>query len=60
MTISAISNGESGVSVRNKLNQAITKINGYPDTTTDNQVPRFDGVAGSLQSSQLVVSDTGR
>ena len=59
MTISTINNGDSGISVRGKLNQAISKLNTYPDTTTDNQIPRFDGAGGGLQGSQIAVSDTG-
>lgn len=36
----------------------VAKLAGHPTTTVDNTLPRFDGVAGSMQTSGIVVSDT--
>jgi hypothetical protein len=35
-----------------------SKISGWPTTTVDNTLPRFDGVTGALQTTGIVVADT--
>lgn len=35
-----------------------SKISGLPTSSTDNTVPRFDGVGGALQTSGVTVSDS--
>lgn len=43
-----------------ELTAANTKtLLGYPTSTTDNTVPRFDSTAGNMQTSSLVVADDG-
>lgn len=36
----------------------VKTILGFPNTTVDNTIPRFDGTAGNLQTSGIVVNDS--
>jgi len=59
MAIGTISNGETGSSVRTKLNLVIAKINKYFDIATDNRVVRTDGTTGGTQESSVTIDDNG-